>query len=320
MSCPPYKRMAEWYVSAWSLQAVTFRHVDVTAADYERDTAAVGRNGGISRRTHLLLARRYESLSGAVPPATDDPPVSRPRISHAVTENAASLRHAGESLNVLHIGLSGTDDISSRLRQTMDLRYDSRFLEFRFVDNADPHIAEAVRFVKGKPGMAGCFGGYLKGLETPATENQNTPHFQRSLNNIVARLSGHRKIKPTFEIGCRAGLKPNPTIQHCDGHAETVRFQGPRDQEEWYHVYPNVYGLKNNTSARQASVAPHCGELRTVGLHKNNSTHDMQTDSNRESDRAGLRIMQYMVGRHRYTVEDYKVDVYSISLAEFHCI
>jgi hypothetical protein len=206
--------MAEWYVSAWSLQAVTFRHVDVTAADYERDTAAVGRNGGISRRTHLLLARRYESLSGAVPPATDDPPVSRPRISHAVTENAASLRHAGESLNVLHIGLSGTDDISSRLRQTMDLRYDSRFLEFRFVDNADPHIAEAVRFVKGKPGMAGCFGGYLKGLETPATENQNTPHFQRSLNNIVARLSGHRNIKPTFEVGCRAGLKPNPTIKH----------------------------------------------------------------------------------------------------------
>jgi hypothetical protein len=304
MSCPPYKRMTEGDVPACSLPAVTFRHVDVTAADYERDTAAVGRNG-ISRRTHPLLARRFESLSGAVPSATDDPPAPPPRISHTVTENAASLRHAGESLNDLHIGLSGTDDIASRLRHTMDLRYDSRFLEFRFVDNADPHIAEAVKFVKGKPGMAGCFGGYLKGLETPATESQNTPHFQRSLNDIVARLSGHKKIKPTFEVGCRAGLKSNPAIQHCDGHAETVHLQGPRDQEEWYHVYPNVYGLNNNTSARQASVAPHCGELRTVGLHKNHSSHDMQTDSNRDSDRAGLRIMQYMVGRHRYIIEDY---------------
>jgi hypothetical protein len=287
--------MAERYVSACSLPAVTVRHVDVTAADYERDTAAVSRNGGISRWTHPLLARRYESLSGAVPSATDDPPVSRLRISHAVTEAANPLWHDGESLNDLQIGSTGTDDIASRLRQTMDLRYDSRFLEFRFVDKADSRITEAVKFVKGKPGMAGCFDGYLKGLETPATENQNTPHFQRSLNDIVARLSGHKNIKPTFEIGCRAGLKPNPTIQHYDGHAETVCFQGPRDQEEWYHMYPNVYGLKNNTSAHQASVAPHCGELRTVGLHKNNSTHDMQTDSNRESDRAGLRIMQYMV-------------------------
>jgi hypothetical protein len=296
--------MTERYVSACSLPAVTFRHVDVTAADYERDTAGVGRNG-ISKRTHPLLARRYESLSGAVPSATDDPPVSRPRILHAVTEPATPFRHDDESLDDLHIGLSGTDDIASRLRQTMDLRYDSRFLELEFIDNADRHIAEAVRFVKGKPGMAGCFAGYLKGLETPATENQNTPHFQRSLNNIVARLSGHKKIKPMVEVGCRAGLKPNSTIQHCDGHAETVRFQGPRDQEEWYHVYPNVYGLKNNTSAHQASITPHCGELRTAGLHKNNSTHDMQTDSNRESDRAGLRIMQYMVGHPRYTTEDY---------------
>jgi hypothetical protein len=177
----------------------------------------------------------------------------------------------------------------------MDLRYDSRFLEFRFVNNADPHIVEAVDFVRGKPGMAGCFGGYLKGLETPATEIQNTPHFQRSLNEILAGLSGHKKIKPMFEGGCRAGLKPNSTIQYYEGHAETVHFPGPRGQEEWYHVYPTVYGLKNNTSAHQASVAPHCGELRTVGLHKNNSTHDMQTDSNRESDRAGLRIMQYMI-------------------------
>jgi hypothetical protein len=296
--------MTEGDVPARSLQAVTLRHVDVTAADYERDTAAVGRNG-ISRRTHPLLARRYESLSGAVPSTTDDPPVSQPRISHAVTEAATPLWQGGESLNDLQIGSTGTDDIASRLRQTMDLRYDSRFLEFRFVDKADFRITEAVRFVKGEPGMAGCFGGYLRGLETPATENQNTPYFRRSLNDIVARLSGHRKIKPTFEVGCRAGLKSNPAIQHCDGHAETVHLQGPRDQEEWYHVYPNVYGLKNNTSARQASVAPHCSELRTVGLHKNHSSHDMQTDSNRDSDRAGLRIMQYMVGRHRYIIEDY---------------
>jgi hypothetical protein len=215
VQCPVLcTRMTEGDVSPCSLPAVTFRHVDVTAADYERDTAAVGRNGGISRRTHPLLARRYESLSGAVPSATDDPPVSRPRISQAVTEPATPLRHDGESVDDLRIGLRGTDDSASRLRQTMDLRYDSRFLEFRFVDNTDPHIGEAVRFVKGKPGMAGCFGGYLKGLETPATENQNVPLFQRSLNDIVTRLSGHKKIKPMFEVGCRAGLKPNPTIKH----------------------------------------------------------------------------------------------------------
>lgn len=186
----------------------------------------------------------------------------------------------------------------------MDLRYDSRFLEFRLVDKADSRITEAVRFVKGKPGMAGCFGGYLKALETLATENQNTPLFRRSLNDIVTRLSGHKKIKPMFEVGCRAGLKPNPTIQHYDGHAETVRFQGPRDQEEWYHVYPNVYGLKNNTSARQASVVPHYGEIRTAGEHKNDPLRDMQTNSNREFDTAGLRIMKYMVGHHRYRIED----------------
>lgn len=301
--------MAERHVStSWSLPAVTFRHVDVTAADYERDTAAVGREA-ISRWTHPLLARRYESLSGAgaVPAPTDDPPVSRPRVSHTVSEAAKPLWYDGELLIDKYVGSSGTpgaDDIASRLRQTMDSRYDPRFLDFRFIDNADPHIAEAVRFVKGKPGEDGCFGGFLKGLETPATENENTPYFQRSLNGIVARLSGHKKIKPMFEVGCRAGLKPNPTIQHYDGHAEALRLQGPRGQEEWHHVYPDVYALKNNTSARQASAVRHYGELRTAGEHKNNSTHDMQTDSNRESDRAGLRIMQYMVGHHRYTTED----------------